>query len=101
MTNKTPHEVIEEGVAELDINQRLFLARKLHSTKFNKWFQEYSQKLVEVTREEESEIRFQMMEQIRHDVNMTLYDNKYPQREGLQQASVKDFTLTKDTPAED
>ena len=42
--------------------------------------------------EAEREIRFQMMEQIRHDINMTLYDEKYPQRLGLTQATVKDFT---------
>jgi len=40
-----------EGVEELDINQRLFLAGKLHSTEFNKWFRKATINLLKAVRE--------------------------------------------------
>lgn len=35
----TLHEHIEKIIEEFDIKQRLFLARRYHSTEFNKWLE--------------------------------------------------------------
>lgn len=48
----TKQEIIEKLKTELDINQRLFLAHRFHSTQFNEWFEKALTEFEQVVREE-------------------------------------------------
>ncbi len=48
----TKQEIVEKLKTELDINQRLFLAGKFHSTEFNKWFNDVLTEFEQAVREE-------------------------------------------------
>ena len=52
----TKQEIVEKLKTELDINQRLFLAGKFHSTEFNKWFNDALTEFEQAVREEIAEM---------------------------------------------
>ena len=107
MTNKT-HKVIEEGVAEF---KEQFSAYQTTSNQpyplLVDWFKEYSQKLVEVTRESERQKIVKIIESAKlemgpHELN--IHPTAWCRVAGSLVSHTKSQlikTLTKDTPAED